>query len=308
MKDGKTLTGIFEQDPHALPDGRIINAAHFQKGLIINPIYTDDPSGIRGWVKASFSNLSGSGNLSRGIEPSWFRRKDGAVVMVFRDQKGTFRRLASVSMDRGETWAKSVLTDMPDSRSKQCAGNLPDGTAFQVGNPVERKLRIPLAISLSKDGNVFDTAFILRRGGNDRQKQRYKGKHKGEGYSYPKAVVWKEHLYVSYATNKEDAQCSRIPLSSLYLNGGTGAITKSRIIRKSIQVTITQDRNTWINLKINGMECNRAIPVVISSLNGKSIYRGMITGGALRLDFNNRPAGLYLLMVASTFPRIFVVR
>ena len=307
MKDGKTLTGIFEQDPHALPDGRIINAAHFQKGLIINPIYTDDPSGIRGWIKASFTNLSVSGNLSRGIEPSWFRRKGGAVVMVFRDQKGTMKRLASVSLDRGESWSKSVVTDMVDSRSKQCAGNLPDGTAFQVGNPVNRKLRIPLAISLSKDGHVFDKAFILRKGGDDRQKQRYKGEHKGEGYSYPKAVVWKEHLYVSYATNKEDAQCSRVPLASLYLNGGTDVDVKPRINQEHWRFTITQGRNKMVTLQITGLNSNEGKPVAISTLNGKVIYRGMLVDGVLQFDITNRPAGLYLVTIASVQTKVFAV-
>ena len=28
-----------------------------------------------------------------------------------------------------------MVTNMPDSRAKQCAGNLPDGTVFLVNNP-----------------------------------------------------------------------------------------------------------------------------------------------------------------------------
>jgi hypothetical protein len=215
MADGSPLNGIFEQDPHALPDGRIINAAHFQRGLIIAPCYTDDPLGISGWIRGALKNLAFSGTTSREMEPSWFRRADGAVVMVFRDQATTFRRLASVSGDRGQTWTAPVVSEMVDSRSKQSAGNLPDGTAFQVGNPVEVKLRIPLALSLSQTGQVFDKAFILRRGGSDLQDQRYPGESKGRGYGYPKSMVYEGHLYISYATNKEDAEYTRIPLTSL---------------------------------------------------------------------------------------------
>lgn len=55
--------------------------------------------------------------------------------MVFRDQDSSFRQLASESTDRGVTWATPVLTAMPDSRAKQSAGNLPDGTAFLVNAP-----------------------------------------------------------------------------------------------------------------------------------------------------------------------------
>jgi len=224
MANGDTLKGIFEQDPHALPDGRIINAAHFQPGLIVSPIYTDDPSGIRGWTRASFTNLSISGGVSREMEPSWFLRSDSAVVMTFRDQSGTYRRLASVSVDRGQHWSTAILTDMPDSRAKQSAGNLPDGTAFMVGNPVNSKIRIPLAVVLSRYGKVFNTAYLLRQGGSELQVQHYAGTSKTLGYSYPKSMVWQGNLYVAYSTNKEDVEYTRVPLTNLKLDTITTSI------------------------------------------------------------------------------------
>ena len=134
--------------------------------------------------------------------------------MAFRDQDRTYHRLASISFDRGENWSTPAVTDMPDSRSKQSAGNLPDGTAFQVGSPVLKNVRIPLVLSLSRDGREFDRAFVLRAGDN-LQTQRYRGKNKGVGYSYPKSMVWQGSLYVSYATNKEDVEYTRVPLTSL---------------------------------------------------------------------------------------------
>jgi hypothetical protein len=163
MVDGDTLKGIFEQDPHALPDGRIINAAHFQPGLFVSPIYTDDPSGIRGWIRADYTNLPEFGSISREIEPSWFLNSEDTIVMTFRDQNSTCYRLASVSGDRGESWSTAVLTDMPDSRSKQSAGNIGDSTAFMVGNPADNKTRIPLAVTLSRDGKFFNTALCFLR-------------------------------------------------------------------------------------------------------------------------------------------------
>ena len=118
-------------------------------------------------------------------------------------------------MDDGETWSTPELIDTPDSRAKQSAGNLPDGTAFMVNNPSGNKNRFPLVITLSKDGFVFDKAFLLRNGDEDLQKMRFEGKYKRAGFSYPKSVVWNDHLYVSYATNKEDVEVTRIPVSQL---------------------------------------------------------------------------------------------
>ena len=86
---------------------------------------------------------------------------------------------------------------MPDSRAKQSAGNLPDGTAFLVNEPSGNKNRIPLVVSLSKDGRVFDKVFVLRRGGADLQPLRTPGRYKRPGYHYPKSVVWNGWLYVS---------------------------------------------------------------------------------------------------------------
>ncbi len=104
---------------------------------------------------------------------------------------------------------------MPDSRAKQSAGNLPDGTAFQVNNPVTTNRRSPLVVTLSHDGKLFDKAFVLRAGGSELQAQRYAGKAKTLGYNYPKSLVHDGFLYVGYATNKEDVEITRVPLASL---------------------------------------------------------------------------------------------
>jgi hypothetical protein len=212
---GDPVLGIFEQDPRALPDGRIISAFHLQPGLLVAPFYTDDPSGTRGWTRGRMQNLPHAGSVSREIEPSWFSRRDGAIVMVFRDQAESFRKLASVSVDRGATWTTPVTTTMPDARTKQSAGNLRDGTAFLVGNPVDNRSRFPLVVALSQDGRVFDRAWLLRAGGEALPALRYEGQYKRPGYSYPKSAVIGDWLYVAYATNKEDIELTRIPIKSL---------------------------------------------------------------------------------------------
>ncbi|GGK23111.1 hypothetical protein GCM10007962_16670 [Yeosuana aromativorans] len=219
--NGQPVLGIIEQDVHALPNGRLITAFHMQPGLMVTPYFTDNPLGISGWKAGKMDHLtSNNKSMSRELEPSWFYRKDGAVIMVFRDQNSTFKKLASISKDNGLTWTLPELVDTPDSRAKQSAGNLPDGTAFMVNNPSGNKSRFPLVITLSKDGFLFDKAYLLRSGGKDLQPLRFKGRYKRAGYSYPKSVIWGDYLYVSYATNKEDVQCTKIPIDSLSYKKG----------------------------------------------------------------------------------------
>ena len=213
---GNRIAGIIEQDLRKLTSSRLLTAFHVQPGLHAKPYYTDDPLGINGWTQGNMNNLPFKEEMSRELEPSWFLRKHGSVVMIFRDQSGSFQKLASISYDRGESWTTPELSDIPDSRSKQSAGNLPDGRAFMVFNPSGSKTRIPLAIYLSSEGDVFDQAYLLRSGSpDDLQPMRYAGNYKRVGYSYPKSVVWKDHVYVGYATNKEDVQITVIPISEL---------------------------------------------------------------------------------------------
>ncbi|ULC59360.1 exo-alpha-sialidase [Flaviramulus sp. BrNp1-15] len=214
---GEPVLGIIEQDVHKLPTGRIITAFHMQPGLKVKPFYTDDSLGINGWVAGKMKNLPSKKEISRELEPSWFYRKiDSALVMIFRDQNSTFKKLAAVSFDKGISWTQPQIVDTPDSRAKQSAGNLPNGTAFMVNNPSGTKDRFPLVITLSDDGFVFDRSYLVRSAEDkDLQLMRFKGKYKRKGYSYPKSIIWDNYLYISYATNKEDVEFTRIPIKSL---------------------------------------------------------------------------------------------
>lgn len=214
MADNTPINAVFEQDPHQLANGRIINAAHFQSGLMVSPVYTDDPKGVSGWTKASFTNNSAKNNVSQEIEPSSFVKRDSTLVMVFRDQYSSFQTLASISKDNGESWTIPVETTMPDSRSKQSAGNFPNGTAYIINNPVQTKSRMPLAVTLSNDGNLFTDAYVLRKA-NELQPLKYEGKYKRLGYHYPKSFIFNNSLYVSYTTSKENVEYTKVPLSSL---------------------------------------------------------------------------------------------
>ncbi len=212
-RSGKPVPGVIEQDPHALKNGRVITAFHVQPGIRVAPFYTDDPLGVRGWQRSQFESTEHENRMSRELEPSSFLQGE-CIVMVFRDEASSYRQLASKSCDAGERWMPAVMTDMPDSRAKQSAGNLPDGTAFLVNAPNADRARVPLAVTLSTDGRHFDRSFLLR-GAADLQPLRYEGQYKRPGYHYPKSIVWNGFLYVAYATNKEDVELTRVPLPSL---------------------------------------------------------------------------------------------
>ncbi|MBO7325611.1 MAG: exo-alpha-sialidase [Bacteroidales bacterium] len=269
MADGSRLNGIFEQDPHVLPDGRIVNAAHMQPGLHITPLYTDDASGLRGWKRGEFA-YTDNGAQSVEMEPSLFQQANGDLVMIFRDQNSSYRKLAAVSKDRGETWSKAQKTNMPDARTKQSAGNLPDGTAFMAGNPVSNKRRVPLVLTLSSDGNVFNQAYLLRSD-DDIQALRYPGKAKSSnsGYSYPKSMVAGDYLYVSYATNKEDIQFTRVPLASIALN--------------------TTD--------LRPADMSEVLSFAIFHLNGTLVYRSMEGESLQHFDWSSLDNGVYVLQM-----------
>lgn len=305
MADGSNLNGIFEQDPYKLKNGRIINSAHFQPGLKVCPIYTDDKYGISGWKKGNFTH-KGTGSQSRELEPSQFTKSDNSIVMIFRDQgQTTYRKMASISTDNGENWSSSVLIDnMPDARTKQSAGNLPDGTAFMVGNPVDTKsydisdgktrvLRRPLVITLSKDGNYFDTSLILRNGLDDEKMQlgpQYSGKAKRPGYHYPKSMVAEDYLYVAYATNKEDIQYTRIPLKNISLNGGNASIDDIESNKSGLTINLSSGKMLSVTQTNN-------IPVSINiySISGICVMELNESSDYVKCDLSSLPTGIYII-------------
>lgn len=212
QKDGSPVNGIIEQDLKALANGRIVTAVHTQPGLIAKPYYTDDPLGVSGWVQGEMKNLSHEPGISRELEPSLFINKNKQLTMVFRDQGSSFKLLASVSKDQAQSWSEPQLTNMPDSRAKQSAGNFPNGRAFLINNPSGSKQRTPLTLTISNDGYVFDQSYLLKDE-SQLPVMLFAGKYKRVGYSYPKSIIWKNALWISYAVNKEDIEVTSVPLN-----------------------------------------------------------------------------------------------
>lgn len=212
-RDGHPVPGVIEQDIHPY-GGRLHVAFHLQPGLIATPHFTDDPLGVGGWIAGAMPHSPFKPPTSREIEPSLFARTGDELVMVFRDQASSYHQLAALSRDRGATWTLPEPTDMPDSRAKQSAGNLPGGTAFLVNCPSGTRERAPLAVTLGRDGRLFDRSFLLRSAA-ELPALRYEGKYKRRGYHYPKSLVSEGYLHVIYATNKEAIEVTRVPVAEL---------------------------------------------------------------------------------------------
>ena len=204
------------EGPRKLPGGRLLMNGQWPSGQP-RLRYSDLADGIGGWKDGEIPEVS---DIIPFPEPSWFLRPDGTIVMIFRTTNEIPWLYASESKDNAVSWSRPVKTNFPDATARAFAGNLPDGTAFIISNPntvsssthssIGR--RNPLAIALSRDGVLFDRAYAVRA---EPTSMRFKGTNKMNGWQYPTAVVWKDHLYIAYSVNKEDEGVTRIALGEL---------------------------------------------------------------------------------------------
>ncbi len=211
------VAGFFIESPRRLRSGRLLMNGQFphrQPRLL----YSDSPDGTSGWKDASipFADLFG------WPEPTWFERRDGSVVMLFRTRtrpRPEATLYASISRDGGSSWTRPAPTNFPCATARTHAGNLSDLTAYIINNPNHNAgevksigRRTPLTIAFSRDGVTFDRAFVVR---GEPTTKRFKGLNKLDGFQYPSSTSWKEHLYIAYSINKEDVGISRIALVAL---------------------------------------------------------------------------------------------
>lgn len=203
----KITEGFFIERPRALPNGRLLMPGQFANSQP-RLLFTDIGDGVSGWQDASIPDSEAFAYP----EPNWFLRLDNTVVMLFRTKNENDRLYAATSSDNGASWTQPIETNFPDSTARFSAGNLPDGSAFVISNPGPHLVRIPLTIALSKDGVLFDRAFVIR---GEPTEPRWEGLYKLRGWQYPSALVWNQHLYVAYSINKEDIGVTRIALVDL---------------------------------------------------------------------------------------------
>lgn len=191
--------------------------------------WTDDPTGLTGWHRAeifpegwrspeageeSHPLLPGEvGNHQVSLcEGSFLQRPDGRLLMLLRS--GTDWLWASESADDGETWTLPEPTAFTDNRTKFSLGRLPDGRYYYVGtpDPFPPRFRHVLALYLSKDGQCFDTHYLLA---NRQFKGRWPGLDKNGIYGYPTTLIRDGRLYVTFSINKEMIAVTSVALSDL---------------------------------------------------------------------------------------------
>ena len=143
-------------------------------------------------------------------EGSFYETDDRVIHMMLRSGSGIL--FCTESRDDGESWCPPFQTEFSCDHSKHHFGRLPDGRFYAVCNPVPASGRNPLAICLSRDGESFDTAYILR---DEPYDLRFRGLYKGGIYGYPHSLIKDEFLYVIYSKRKETIEVSRIALADL---------------------------------------------------------------------------------------------
>ena len=225
----RLVQGFFIESPKRLASGRLLmngQWANKQPRLM----YSDSPDGITGWKDGKIRPVE----IFTFPEPSWFQRRNGTIVMLFRTRSENANAwiYASTSSDNGQSWTLPMKTNFPDATSRISAGNLPDGTAFVINNPSHSLgsvykfigRRSPLCIALSYDQEIFIRAYVIHQ---EKTQPRFEGNNKLPGWQYPAAIVWKNHLYIVYSINKEDAGVTRIGLSDLFGVGSKAPFGKN---------------------------------------------------------------------------------
>jgi pimeloyl-ACP methyl ester carboxylesterase len=146
-------------------------------------------------------------------EPVWWTLPDGVLTAAFRDGSRSRRLYRSFSRDGGNTWTAPVRTDFPDAMAKFNVLRLRDGRYAMASNPNPSGVRIPLSLSLSRDGRIFHTQATLRE---EATMYRYGGKEAGyAGYHYPQLLEHGGALYAIHAENMEDIRLLRLPVGAL---------------------------------------------------------------------------------------------
>ncbi|XOV93816.1 MAG: exo-alpha-sialidase [Bacteroidota bacterium] len=136
--------------------------------------------------------------------------REGVYARLWRSNAK--KLYAQYSYDRGNSWTDIESTSFTDSNSRTYAGNLPDGRSYIINN-VNPGGRNPLVLSISADGKLFDTAYVIRSG--DPGPKDPLGRAKDTGFQYPHSVISGDYMLVIYSINKESVAISRLHVKGL---------------------------------------------------------------------------------------------
>lgn len=166
-----------------------------------------------------------------------YQRPDGVWVGLWK------RQLASVSRDRGKSWAPfSRIESLPLAGSKIWAQQTDDGRyAIVYNHSASQRNRWPAVILTSEDGYHFDDLLLIH---GEVPAMRYQGIHKAMGPQYFRGIFPGngnppgEEMWVTYSQNKEDIWVTRIATPV------RGSVDDHLNERFDTQASIT-DLKTW---------------------------------------------------------------
>lgn len=139
---------------------------------------------------------------------------DGSLAITYRDNAATPSHRILTVYAGAASGAPTVpkMTNFPDAQAKICQFALSNGVYVLANNPDIGGSRIPLCLSISSDGQVYDRVRILQSAATS---PRYAGTNKNPGYQYPSMFEVGGNLYVIYSVNKEDIWVTKIAVSAI---------------------------------------------------------------------------------------------
>lgn len=199
---------IFEA-PRATADGHLMCVAAIKEGAAVlrwaGEDLCTDPEIIT--VPQPFGAVFPYG------EASWYQTDDDTIVVFWRDEGRSCRLWVNYSTDNGKTFSEPMISDIPDSMSRNYAGRLADGRFYLCNNAFPTLLnRMHLMLLLSDDGYTFNKCYMLA---DDPTSQRLTGLLKEDGYQYPCCLVDGDRLFVAYSVNKEDIECGIVDVTKI---------------------------------------------------------------------------------------------
>jgi predicted neuraminidase len=152
------ILGPIKNKPIQLADGTIL-AGSSTEGLSPPPEWQlhmeRSTDGGKTW---SFITVPTTTDGPSAIQPSILQHADGSLQALGRTRSK--KLFTTTSTDKGLTWSKVELTDLPNPSSGTDAVTLRDGRHLLIFNPVP-KGRTPLNIATSKDGKNWNAALVL---------------------------------------------------------------------------------------------------------------------------------------------------
>lgn len=146
----------------------------------------------------------------KGKALSFVTRPDGRTLGIWKNA------LVATTADRGHTWTtKEFAANLPNNASKYWLQRTSEGRYALVFNPTNR-LRHPLALTLSDDGEHFSNLLAVH---GELPDQRFGGAYKNLGPQYVRGIVEgngtppdaDRAFRLAYSVNKEDIWVARVP-------------------------------------------------------------------------------------------------